>query len=156
MFLLGLVYQEGAPGIGLIAEIVDEVALIDGLGVKVDGVEHNLRAEPLDTYVHIGAGKLDWTRSRTVFVVKPELLEKMVSGNRVLVQLRTTRKGTLTGDFSKGCQTARGTPCGTIREFLKDKIATELAKHTEARKGRKHVAHTSVRENREPPPHYPE
>ena len=58
-FLLGLVYQEGAPGIGLIAEIVDEVALIDGLGVKVDGVEHNIRAEPLDTYVHIGAGKLD-------------------------------------------------------------------------------------------------
>lgn len=116
-FLLGLAYRKGGPGFVLTAEVVEDVALFEGLGIKIDGAEHNLSARPLDTDVHIGAGEYDLTRSRGVFVVSRELLTGMVAGERVLVQLRTTRRN-LVGDFAEGCSASSGTPCAAFRDFL--------------------------------------
>ena len=122
-FLLGLSYRKGGPGIVLTAEVINDVALFEGIGIKIDGTEHDITARPLETDVHIGWGEYDVTRSRGAFVVSREFLEGMLAGERVLVQLRSTRRN-LTGDFTKGCQYSRDTPCAAFREFLTVAVPT--------------------------------
>ena len=124
LLYLGLLYVEGAEDVALIVG-TSEIAEIQSVGLNIDGKLHELSSDSPTEFNVAAASAGGAAASQKHFGTTVDVLKKMVTAERVIIQSRTA-SGLSEGDFTSHCDQndflGFKNPCMAFRDFVAEHI----------------------------------